>query len=153
MPTCPVCGAAHRTSDPHGALWAARKLPSLTPPCLLEAVRSDLATQSHDLARGINGLRTGLRAFEGAMAAPDTVLAIRQRQQVRRFLRVIGFLQSTINCRQASRAHELVVDSHRRAGAHADAAFDAVLEANEARQVVWQFDLFGLHHGSEIVDT
>src|SRR6266849_3327963 len=123
MPTCPVCDAARRTIVPHGALWVARELPSLTPPCLLEAVRGDLATQSHDLARRINGLRTDLRAFAGAVAAPNTLLAIRQRHQMRFFVRITGFLKSTIHCRQASRTHELIINSHCWAGAHTNATF------------------------------
>src|SRR5213080_4122662 len=123
MPTCPVCGAARRTSDQHGVLWVARELPSLTPPCLLEAVRRDLATQRHNFASRINGLRTGFRTFEGAVAAPDTMFTICQCHQMCCFVRVIGFLKSTINCRQASRAHKLVINSHCRAGTHTDATF------------------------------
>ena len=82
MPTCPVCAAARRTSGPRGDIifGVARELPSLSPPDLLEAVRRDFAAQRHNFARRINGLRTGLRAFEGAMTAPDAVFAIRQRQ-------------------------------------------------------------------------
>src|SRR5438552_14100894 len=142
MPTCPVCAPVRRTSGPRGVLCDAHELSSFTPPCLLDAVLCDLAAQGHNLARRINGLRAGFRAFEGAVAAPDAVFAISQRQQVSHFSRVTGFLARTINCSQASRSHELVVNSHRRASAHAEATLDAVLEAIEPGKVVWYFDLF-----------
>src|SRR6516164_2390903 len=135
MPTCPFCGVARRTNGPRGAIWVAQESPSLTPSYFFETIHRDLAPQRHNLASRINSLRASLRALEGAMAAPDTMLAICQRHQMRFFVRVVGFLQSTINCRQTSRTHEFIINSHCWTGAHTNATFDTVLKANEVSQV------------------
>lgn len=56
-------------------------------------------------------------SYKGAVTAPHTMLAVRQRQRMCYLTRIVSFLALIINGSQAGGSQKLVVGCHRRAGA------------------------------------